>query len=294
MLISSGRTKAVPSTCTEAVRSIASMATKSSLIGTKFTIERQTTIDSTKSNFICIANVLTNSTRSRSMNIHKQSWSIGQQRRTIFIIAEGTPNPESVMFYPQGREVLGAGAKTKTYGNKHDGSVKSSLLAGSLFKIHGVQSVMLAARHITITKTPEMDWELLQPNVELVVSQFYSAGLEVIDPKDIEYYEQAQPRNSEDANENLSEEELIKGIINLLEERVQPFVQQDGGDVAFEKFDPETKTLWLRMMGACAGCPKSNQTLHVQIKSLVTHYFPQVEEVGEWIDPNEEVIPRGH
>lgn len=29
------------------------------------------------------------------------------QKRNVFIIAEKTPNPESVMFYPQGKEVLG-------------------------------------------------------------------------------------------------------------------------------------------------------------------------------------------
>ncbi len=67
--------------------------------------------------------------------------------------------------------------------------VKYSLLANSLFKVHGVQGVMLAARHVTITKTPEHDWELLQPNVELVLSQFFAAGLEVMDKDKIEYYE---------------------------------------------------------------------------------------------------------
>lgn len=111
------------------------------------------------------------------------------QRRSVFIIAETTPNPESVMFYPQGSEVLGKGAKTKTFAGKHDPEVKSSLLANSLFKVHGVQGVMMAARHVTVTKNPDSDWDLVQRNVELVMSQFFAAGLEPMDPTKIEYYE---------------------------------------------------------------------------------------------------------
>lgn len=40
-------------------------------------------------------------------------------------------------------------------------------------QIHGVDKVLLAARHATVTKSPETDWEMLQPNVELVMSQFF-------------------------------------------------------------------------------------------------------------------------
>ena len=66
------------------------------------------------------------------------------------------------------------------------------MLANSLFKIHGVQTVMLAARHVTVTKTSESEWELLQPNIELVMSQFFAAGLDVIDKDKIEYYEEGR------------------------------------------------------------------------------------------------------
>lgn len=210
------------------------------------------------------------------------------------MIAEATPNPESVMFYPQGHEVLGQGAKTKTFAGKRSEEVKSSLLANSLFKIHGVQTIMLAARHVTVTKAPESDWELLQPNIELVMSQFFAAGLEVIDPDAIEYYETQQASDSDGAEpaDNLSLEELTKGICNLLEERVQPFVQQDGGDVEFVKFEEKSGVVWLRLMGACEGCPKSAITLNTQIKQLILHYFPQVKDVAEWVVEKE--IPRGH
>ncbi len=63
----------------------------------------------------------------------------------------------------------------------------------------------------------------------------------------------------------MSQEELEKGVIDLLEERVQPFVQQDGGDIEFVRIDKDTGVVWLKLLGACAGCPKSQVTLNMQV-----------------------------
>lgn len=221
------------------------------------------------------------------------------------MIAERTPNPESQMFYPQAHDVLGKAAKTISVKDKAQAADLKSLLAMSLFKVHGVHTVMLAARHVTVTKQPDIDWDLVQPNVELVLSQFFAAGLDVIDSKNIERYEDdfARRKTEVQESESLADEEMAKKraggeknleaeIIELLEERVQPFVQQDGGDVAFAKI--EDGVLHLHMMGACAGCPKSGITLNLQIKQLVQHYFPEITDVVEFVDPNEELIPRGH
>ena len=115
----------------------------------------------------------------------------------------------------------------------------------------------------------------------------------MIDPDKIEYYETATSGDDDaEISDNLSEAELIKGICDLLEERVQPFVQQDGGDVEFAKYDVTTGIVWLKLLGACSGCPKSSVTLNTQIKQLIMHYFPQVKDVMEYHDPDEENIPR--
>lgn len=96
----------------------------------------------------------------------------------------------------------------------------------------------------------------------------------------------------EPATETLSAAELELGVKELLVERVQPFVQQDGGDVEFVRWDSETGFVWLRLLGSCAGCPKSSITLNTQIKQLLIHYFPQIKDVVEHVE--EDVIPRGH
>jgi Fe-S cluster biogenesis protein NfuA len=40
-------------------------------------------------------------------------------------------------------------------------------------------------------------------------------------------------------------------IKELLETRIRPAVQEDGGDIVFRAFDPDTGIVTLKMMGAC-------------------------------------------
>ena len=71
---------------------------------------------------------------------------------------------------------------------------------------------------------------------------------------------------------------------------MKPFVQQDGGDVEFDRI--EDNVVYLKMQGACSGCPKSGITLNIQIKQLIQHYFPDIVDVREAIDPDADHIPR--
>ena len=60
-----------------------------------------------------------------------------------------------------------------------------------------------------------------------------------------------------------------KEIIALLEEFVTPAVAGDGGYIAFDSFDQETKTVRVLLQGACSGCPSSTITLKNGIESLL-------------------------
>lgn len=208
--------------------------------------------------------------------------------RSVFVIAENTPNPESIMFYPQGKNVLGENAKTRSYGDRH--GCGESPLAAALFKISGVNKILLGQRHITITKGVTSSWDYIKPNVELVVSQFFAAQIPPIDPSVIEFYERAKPSQAPGE----SDESIDVQINELIIERVQPFVQQDGGDIEFIEY--KDNVVYLMLRGACSGCPKSSITLNLQIKNLLQHFFPEIKDVvgvnGEE-DLNEE-IPRGH
>jgi Fe-S cluster biogenesis protein NfuA len=70
---------------------------------------------------------------------------------------------------------------------------------------------------------------------------------------------------------------LIFQIRELLDTRIRPAVAQDGGDIVFHSF--EDGIVYLKMQGACSGCPSSTATLKSGIENMLRHYVPEVTEV---------------
>ena len=66
-------------------------------------------------------------------------------------------------------------------------------------------------------------------------------------------------------------------IKELIETRVRPAVANDGGDITFRGF--RDGTVYLKMQGACSGCPSSTATLRHGIENLLKHFVPEVEGV---------------
>lgn len=71
--------------------------------------------------------------------------------------------------------------------------------------------------------------------------------------------------------------DIIDQIKELIETRVRPAVANDGGDIVYRGFDKGN--VYLKMQGACAGCPSSTATLKNGIESLLKHYVPEVTAV---------------
>ena len=61
-------------------------------------------------------------------------------------------------------------------------------------------------------------------------------------------------------------------IKQILSSRIRPFVQDDGGDVKFVNFNPESGVLTLKMEGSCSGCPSSSATLRNGILKAMAYY----------------------
>merc|ERR1719296_133096 len=97
---------------------------------------------------------------------------------------ESTPNPRSMKFIPDGKDVLGAGTKTHVFRDVYEAG--KSPLAVMLLKLDGVREVMLASDSITVTKSTLADWDELQDSVETTVSQFYASGGLAMRPEDVE------------------------------------------------------------------------------------------------------------
>ena len=60
-------------------------------------------------------------------------------------------------------------------------------------------------------------------------------------------------------------------------EQVRPALQADGGGVEFVKV--ENKVAYVKLTGACAGCPMSQLTLKAFIEEKLKQEVPELEAV---------------
>ncbi len=181
----------------------------------------------------------------------------------MFIQTEDTPNPATVKFIP-GQTVLESG--TMDFASPQD-AVRSPL-AQRLFGIVGVVRVFLAKDFISVSKADDTDWSMLKPMILAALMEHLSMGAPIIEPI-------AEPATTEATAED--DDEITLQIKELLDERVRPMVAMDGGDIVFDRF--EDGIVFLRMQGACSGCPSSTATLKMGIENMLRHYIPEVIEV---------------
>ena len=71
----------------------------------------------------------------------------------------------------------------------------------------------------------------------------------------------------------MSDEEKIKGVIDKL----RPFLISDGGDIEFVKY--ENNIVYIKMLGACAGCSLNDYTLKDGVETAIKEEVPLVKEV---------------
>ncbi len=186
----------------------------------------------------------------------------------MFIQTEPTPNPDTVKFLP-GHPVA---ADKGPFDFPDAASARISLLARSLFQVEGVERVFLGSDFVSISKAADKDWKHVKPMVLAAIMDHYMAGLPVLE-------EGAAANGEADVTYEGAAAEIVEEIRELIETRVRPAVAQDGGDIVFHKFEPDTGIVHLSMRGACAGCPSSTMTLKQGIENMLKTYVPEVTAV---------------
>ncbi len=73
--------------------------------------------------------------------------------------------------------------------------------------------------------------------------------------------------------------ETIEEQIEVVLEQVRPALRAEGGGIEFVKFDADTGEVYVRMQGACAGCPMSQITLKMGIEVALHDALPQITQV---------------
>lgn len=70
--------------------------------------------------------------------------------------------------------------------------------------------------------------------------------------------------------------------IKLVLNRIRPFIQGDGGDVEFVRF--EEGIVYVRLLGACVGCASADLTLKEGIEALLLEEVPGVLGVEQVVE----------
>ena len=191
----------------------------------------------------------------------------------MLIETERTPNPATLKFLP-GRQVMASG--TRDFANPEE--AEASPLAEALFTLGDVTGVFFGSNFISVTIAPGSEWPDVKPDVLAILLDHFTAEIPLfrlgtasgIQVPSGDEQDSLPADNPEDA-------EIIAQIRDLIDTRVRPAVANDGGDIVYRGFDKGK--VYLRMQGACSGCPSSTATLKNGIESLLKHYVPEVTEV---------------
>jgi Fe-S cluster biogenesis protein NfuA len=183
----------------------------------------------------------------------------------VSIYTEMTPNPETMKFVAN--KLLYPG---KSIDFPDESAAGPSPLAKELFAFPFIRSVFIASNFVTLSKTPETNWDDVIPSVRQFLKEYLEEGKAVINEDQI-----VAPKESNIASAD--DTDVVVRIKELLENYVKPAVEMDGGAISFKGFDNGTVTLMLQ--GSCSGCPSSMITLKTGIEGMMKRMIPEVKEV---------------
>lgn len=172
---------------------------------------------------------------------------------------EVTPNPATMKFHLH-QEVTNTGFDCSSAQE-----AERSPLAAKIFGFPWTSAVYVGTNFITVTKQDWVDWEFLaQP-----LSGLIQEHLDRNEPVVVEIIESEE----DDANDS----PMVRNIKSVLNREIRPVVALDGGDIVFYKY--ENNILYIRMKGACSGCPSSSVTLKEGVEVRMKELFPEIIEV---------------
>ena len=184
----------------------------------------------------------------------------------VSVYAEVTPNP-SVMKFVANKALFNA-----IYEFKQVGDTRFAPLARALFQFPFVKEVFMSENYISITKLDGIEWQEISGELREFLRIYIADGKQILDDEILEHYKSPMAAKNEStatAVAPVNHEGISKEIIEILDEYIKPAVAGDGGNIAFDSYDEDTKTVKVILQGACSGCPSSTVTLKNGIETML-------------------------
>lgn len=182
------------------------------------------------------------------------------KKQPITVYGETTPNPSALKF------VVNKLITKNAIEFKNIDQTKASPLARELFGYVYIKEIFIDENYISITKYDIVSWDEITLELRTFIKNYIENGGTIIDEDFVS--NEVKDEVTKEANFD-SLDETSQKIINILEEYVKPAVAADGGNIAFDSFDQESKTVKVILQGACNGCPSSTFTLKSGIENML-------------------------
>jgi len=180
----------------------------------------------------------------------------------MYVQTEETPNPNTLKFLP-GKTVSEAGSFEFTAKEQTE-----NVLIKDILSMKEVNMVFLGLDFITVKKNDEILWKEIKPKIISLINEYYlKNNVSILDKN----FLKKESKDEQPSNE------VVKKIINILDEKIRPAVARDGGDIKFKSF--ENGIVTVELQGSCSGCPSSIMTLKQGVQNLLCHYIPEVKSV---------------
>ena len=193
------------------------------------------------------------------------------RKEAVTVYAEVTPNP-AVMKYVANKRLV-----PRVFEFKSAAEAGPSPLARKIFGFAFVREVFMDLNYISVTKTDGAQWDAVSMELREFIRNYLADGGTVIDP---EYLTEPAAVAGIPEAEFETLDPVSKEIAGILEEYVKPAVASDGGNIVFQSYEPESKTVRVVLQGACSGCPSSTFTLKNGIETMLRNMMgDRVSEV---------------
>ena len=182
------------------------------------------------------------------------------KKKPVTVYGESTPNPAALKF------VVSKMLTRNAIEFKNIDQTAAAPLAKELFKFPYVKEIFIDENYISVTKYEINEWQEITLELRSFIKQYIENGGTVLDEN---YVATVTAEETIKAKEFDNLDVTSQQIINILEEYVKPAVQADGGNIAFDSYNENYKTVKVILQGACSGCPSSTFTLKSGIENML-------------------------
>ena len=206
------------------------------------------------------------------LNTNESLFTQHQNKQVVIeVYGESTPNP-AVMKFVTNKLLTSQNIEVKTVDDATEVPI-----AKALFNFAFVEEVFISENYISITKSKNIEWFEITTELRDFLKNYIIENNPVI----TENYTPIVHKETEIEPIDIKNlDDISQEIIAILDEYIKPAVTSDGGNIMFQSYDTNSKTVNVILQGACSGCPSSTITLKNGIEATLKQLLPnKIEEV---------------